>query len=101
MYTVGVQKNSEKVFWEFDAKLEHVLPLLDTPTWPSHHVSEDQEPSKHVPPKGPLKIINPRGLLLEFYGNTTVKMKSLTSWRSTEAQNAAELLIISYLVRLF
>ena len=43
----GVQNNSHKVFWEFDSiimqNLSSILPLFCTPTWPSHHVSENQE----------------------------------------------------------
>ena len=43
----GVQNNSQKVFWEFDSiimqSLSSILPLFCTPTWPSHHVSENQE----------------------------------------------------------
>ena len=39
---------AKKVFWEFDAiimqNLSDILPLFCTwPTWPSHHVSENQE----------------------------------------------------------
>ena len=37
----------EKVFWEFDSiimqNVSDILPLFCTPTWPSHHVSENQE----------------------------------------------------------
>ena len=37
----------KKVFWEFDSiimqNLSDILPLFCTPTWPSHHVSENQE----------------------------------------------------------
>ena len=44
---VGVQKDSEKVFWECQSiimqNLSDVLPLFCTPNWPSHHVSENQE----------------------------------------------------------
>ena len=44
---VGVQNNREKKSWEFDSlimqNLGDVLPLFCTPTWPSHHVSENQE----------------------------------------------------------
>ena len=38
---------AEIVFWEFDSiimqNLSNILPLFCTPTWPSHHVSENQE----------------------------------------------------------
>ena len=38
---------AKKVFWDFDynimQNLSDVLPLFCTPTWPSHHVSENQE----------------------------------------------------------
>ena len=38
---------SQRVFWEFDSiimqNLSSILPLFCTPTWPSHHVSENQE----------------------------------------------------------
>ena len=38
---------AKKVFWEFDSiimqNLSDILPLFCTPTWPSHHVSENQE----------------------------------------------------------
>ena len=38
---------AKKVFWEFDSifmqNLNDILPLFCTPTWPSHHVSENQE----------------------------------------------------------
>ena len=38
---------AKKVFWEFDfivtQNLSDILPLFCTPTWPSHHVSENQE----------------------------------------------------------
>ena len=34
-------------FWDFDSiskqNLSDILPLFCTPTWPSHHVSENQE----------------------------------------------------------
>ena len=37
----------KKVFWEFDSiimqNLSDILPSFCTPTWPSHHVSENQE----------------------------------------------------------
>ena len=37
----------KKVFWEFDSitmqNLSDILPLFCIPTWPSHHVSENQE----------------------------------------------------------
>ena len=37
----------KNVFWEFDSttmqNLGDILPLFCTPTWPSHHVSENQE----------------------------------------------------------
>ena len=36
-----------KLFWEFDSitmqNLNNILPLFCTPTWPSQHVSENQE----------------------------------------------------------
>ena len=41
-------------FWDFDSiskqNLSDILPLFCTPTWPSHHVSENQEyaHSRHV-----------------------------------------------------
>ena len=38
---------AKKVFWEFDSivmqNLSNILPLFCTPTWPSHHASENQE----------------------------------------------------------
>ena len=38
---------AKKVIWEFDSiimqNLSDILPLFCTPTWPSHHVSENQE----------------------------------------------------------
>ena len=38
---------AKKVFWELNSiimqNLSDVLPLFCTPTWPSHHVSENQE----------------------------------------------------------
>ena len=38
---------AKKVLWDFDyiimQNLSDVLPLFCTPTWPSHHVSENQE----------------------------------------------------------
>ena len=38
---------AEIVFWEFDSiimqNLSDILPLFCTPTWPSHHVSENQQ----------------------------------------------------------
>ena len=38
---------AKKVFWEFDSiimqNLSDILLLFCTPTWPSHHVSENQE----------------------------------------------------------
>ena len=38
---------AKTVFWEFDSivmqNLSDILPLFCTPTWPSHHVSENQE----------------------------------------------------------
>ena len=38
---------AKNVFWEFDSiimqNLSDILPLFCTPTWPSHHVSENQE----------------------------------------------------------
>ena len=38
---------AKKVFWEFDSiimqNLSDILPLFCTPTWPSHHVSENQK----------------------------------------------------------
>ena len=38
---------AKKGFWEFDSiimqNLSDILPLFCTPTWPSHHVSENQE----------------------------------------------------------
>ena len=38
---------AKKVFWEFDSiimqNLSDILPWFCTPTWPSHHVSENQE----------------------------------------------------------
>ena len=38
---------AKKVFWEFDSTIMQnfsvILPLFCTPTWPSHHVSENQE----------------------------------------------------------
>ena len=44
---VGVQNNSEKsllgISFYCYAKLEGHLPLFCTPTWPSHHVSENKE----------------------------------------------------------
>lgn len=44
---VGVQKDSEMVFWECQSiimqNLSDVLPLFFTPNWSSHHVSEKQE----------------------------------------------------------
>ena len=37
---------AEKVFWEFDSiimqNLSDILPIFCAPTWPSHHVSENQ-----------------------------------------------------------
>ena len=37
----------KKSFWEFDSVIMQnfsiILPLFYTPTWPSHHVSENQE----------------------------------------------------------
>ena len=44
---VGRKNKSEKVFWEFDSIFmqnlwSHFL-LFCTPTWPSHHVNENQE----------------------------------------------------------
>ena len=37
----------KKIFWEFDSiimqNLSDILPLFCTPTWPSHHVSENKE----------------------------------------------------------
>ena len=44
---VGVQNNSQKVFWEFYSiimqNMSDIFPLFCTPTWPFHHVSENQE----------------------------------------------------------
>ena len=44
---VGVLNNSEKVFWEFGATImlnaSYVFLFFCTPTWPSDHVSENQE----------------------------------------------------------
>ena len=41
---------TKKFFWEFDSiimqNLGDILPLFCTPTWPSHHVSENQEYNK-------------------------------------------------------
>ena len=41
---------AKKVFWDFDyiimQNLSDVLPLFCTPTWPSHHVNENQEFNK-------------------------------------------------------
>ena len=38
---------AKKVFWDFDSiimqNLSDILPLFCTPTWPSHHMSENQE----------------------------------------------------------
>ena len=39
---------AKKVFWEFDSiiimqDLSDILPLFCTPTWPSRHMSENQE----------------------------------------------------------
>ena len=38
---------AKKVFWEFDPiivqNLSDILPLFCSPTWPSHHMSENQE----------------------------------------------------------
>ena len=38
---------AKKVFWEFDSiimqNFSDILPLSCTPTWPSHHVTENQE----------------------------------------------------------
>ena len=38
---------AKKVFWEFDSiimqNLSDNLPLFCTPTWPCHHVNENQE----------------------------------------------------------
>ena len=38
---------TKKIFWEFDSiimqNLSNILPLFCTPTWPSYHVSENQE----------------------------------------------------------
>ena len=43
---VGEQNNSQKsllgIWFYYYAKLA-ILPLFCTPTWPSHHVSENQE----------------------------------------------------------
>ena len=37
---------AQKFFWEFDCiimqNLSDILPLFSTPTWPSHHVTENQ-----------------------------------------------------------
>ena len=42
----------KKFFWEFDSiimqDLSAILPLFCTPTWPSHHVSENQVFSRDV-----------------------------------------------------
>ena len=35
----------KKVFWEFDSIVMQNLPLFCTPTWPSHHVSENHIPA--------------------------------------------------------
>ena len=41
---------TKKIFWEFDSiimqNLSDILPLFCTPTWPSYHVSENQEYSR-------------------------------------------------------
>ena len=38
---------AKKVFWDLDSIImqnsSDILPLFCTPTWPSHHVSENQE----------------------------------------------------------
>ena len=38
---------AKKAVWDFDSiimqNLSDILPLFCTPTWPSHHVSENQE----------------------------------------------------------
>ena len=43
---------AKKVFWEFDSvimqNLGDILPLFCTPTWPSHHVSENQELTRKI-----------------------------------------------------
>ena len=42
---------AKNFFWEFDSiimqNLGDILALFCTPTWPSHHVSENQELSVH------------------------------------------------------
>ena len=46
------EKKRKKVFWEFDSiimqNLSDILPLFCTTTWPSHHVSENQEFVRHT-----------------------------------------------------
>ena len=43
---------AKKVFWEFDPiimqNLSDILPLFCTPTWPSHHMSENQGYMVHL-----------------------------------------------------
>ena len=43
---------AKKVFWEFDSiimqNLSDILPLFCTPTWPFHHVSENQYPIAYI-----------------------------------------------------
>ena len=38
---------AKKVFWDFDSiimqNLSDILPMFCIPTWPFHHVSENQE----------------------------------------------------------
>ena len=50
---------AKKVFWEFDSiilqNLSDILPLFCTPTWPSQHVSENQELKKKRKIKGFVK----------------------------------------------
>ena len=45
--TILAYRIAKKVFWEFDSitmqNSNDILPLFCTPTWPSHHVSENQE----------------------------------------------------------
>ena len=66
---------AKKVFWELNSiimqNLSDVLPLFCTPTWPSHHVSENQE----LVPLVYLEFSRFLFCFLFFFRNTTVGLE--------------------------
>ena len=66
---------AKKVFWEFDSiimqNVSDILPLFCTPTWPSHHVSENHELVNLVHFPGEKSVVN-RQLTLKPIGQYQV-----------------------------